>query len=429
MGRRHWNVGFALAVALGALLSRTALTPVAFSQSGTWTVISSPNQGARDNELLGIAAVSANDIWSVGSVNVGPYAGSLRTLTEFWNGDSWSIVPSANPATNTGDYDALQGVAALSASNVWAVGYSGCVSCYGDQSLIEHWNGSIWSVIPSPSPYTSQDLYGIAAVSPTDIWAVGKYGFTPYGSLIEHWNGTQWSTVPNPGTQAMHGITALAGNDIWAVGDSQILHWDGVTWSIVPSPPSTSYSGDYFRAAAGTSASDVWTVGFEEVGSGEGYTYRPLIEHWDGSAWTVSYSDFPPFPNNDTLTLAGVAALSATSVWAVGGYAGSSFVEQWNGTQWTEISNPNLSSSANRFEAVTALPATGDVWAVGEYFNAATSSYQTLIEESPDNPMPPPTTSTPTPSSTATPSVSPTSTATPSPTPTVVPTCGRHKCH
>src|SRR5947209_14875409 len=101
MVRTHWRVVCALAVALGALLARTAVAPLAFTQSGGWTVIPSPNQGTRDNELVGIAAVSANDIWSVGSFNVGPYANSLRTLTEHWNGTSWSIVPSPNPATTT----------------------------------------------------------------------------------------------------------------------------------------------------------------------------------------------------------------------------------------------------------------------------------------------------------------------------------------
>jgi hypothetical protein len=423
MVRMHWRVGFALVVAVGALLSRSAFTPVAFTQSGSWTVIPSPNQGTRDNELLGIAAVSANDIWSVGSVNVGPYAESLRTLTEFWNGTSWSIIPSSNPATTTGDYDALQGVAALSASNVWAVGYSGCVSCSGDHSLIEHWNGSNWSIVSNPTLYPSQDLYGIAAVSANDIWAVGKYGFTPYGALIEHWNGTQWSAVTNPGTQALHGVTALASNNVWAVGDSEILHWNGTSWSIVPDPQSTSSSGDYLRAVAAVSASDIWAVGYAEVASGEGYTYRPVIEHGDGSSWTVSYSAFPPFPNNDTLTLGGVTALAGTSVWAVGGYAGSSFVEQWNGSQWTVVSHPDVSSSANRFEAATALAATGDVWAVGEYYSATTSSYQTLIEESPNNPVPPAAPSTPSP--TPTPLVTPMPTATPTP----VPTCGHRNCH
>jgi hypothetical protein len=421
----HWRIVFALTVASGALLSRPLLPPSASAQSGTWTVIPSPNQGTRDNELLGIAAASPSAIWSVGYYNAGPYTNSLRTLTENWNGTSWSIVPSPNPATNTGDYDALQGVAALSPSDVWAVGYSGCVSCYGDQSLIEHWNGTSWSIVSNPNPYTTQDLYGIAAVSANDIWVVGRYGFTPYGALIEHWNGTQWSEVDNPATGALYGVTALAGNNVWAVGDAQILHWNGTSWSVVPSPQSTSYSG-YLRAVAAVSASDIWAVGYVEVSSGEGYTYAPLIEHWDGTSWTVSYSATPSFPNNNTLTLAGVTALAATSVWAVGGYAGSSFIEQWNGTQWTAVSNPNVSSSANRFEAATALPATGDVWAVGEYFSATTSSYRTLVEQSPANTVAPTATSTPAPSPTPTPTATLTPTPTPSPTP--APTCGHRKC-
>ena len=427
MLRMSWRVVFALTIALGALLSRTVFTPLAFTQSGSWTVIPSPNQGTRDNELYGIAAASPSAIWSVGSYNAGPYTNSLRTLTESWNGTSWTVVSSPNPATNTGDYDALQGVAALSPSNVWAVGYSGCSSCYGDQSLIEHWNGTSWSIVSNPNPYTTQDLYGIAAVSASDIWAVGLSGFTPYGALIEHWNGTGWSEVDNPAIGALYGVTALAGNNVWAVGGSQILHWNGTSWSLVPSPQPNPNDGYFLRAVAAVSAGDIWAVGYVEIASGAGYNYGPLIEHWNGSSWTLS-------TGAGGLYLFGVTALSATSVWAVGAVPGYSFVEQWNGTQWTAVSSPNVGSSANRFEAATALPATGDVWAVGEYFSATTSSYRTLVEQSPANTVAPTATSTPVPTTsptpmlTPTPTVTPTSTATPPPTPTPVPTCGHRRC-
>ena len=47
-------------------------------------------------------------------------------------------------------------------------------------------------------------------------------GFSPSQTLIEHWNGTTWSVVasPNVGTQlnGLNGVTAVSTSDIWAVG-------------------------------------------------------------------------------------------------------------------------------------------------------------------------------------------------------------------
>jgi hypothetical protein len=378
----NWKAALGLAIALAALLSGTSLTALAAAQSGTWSVTLSPNQGARANQLNGIAAASSSAIWSVGSYNAGPYTNSLRTLIESWNGTAWSIVASPNPATKTGDYDSLQGVVAVSPSNVWAVGYSGNVSAAADKAVIEHWNGTTWTIAASPNPYTTQDLYGVAASSASDVWTVGQYtNYSPsyrYGGLIEHWNGKVWSNVANPSTTGLYGVAALASNNAWAAGGAQILHWDGTAWSIVPSPqPGNPSNGYFLRAVSAVSANDVWAVGYTEIASGEGYTYGPLIEHWDGSTWTVSPSaiDF-----HSPITFYGVTALSATSVWVVGGAGGLSLVEKWNGTQWTVVASPNVGSSNNTFQSVTAIPTTGDVWAAGEFFNTTTSVFQTLVE-------------------------------------------------
>ena len=368
---------FALTVALLVLLWSTAL---AFAQSGVWKVISSPNQGTKDNQLLGVAPVSSSDIWSVGNYNAGPYTNSLRTLAEHWNGSSWTIVSSPNPAKKTGDYDSLQGVAAVSTSDVWAVGYSGTLSAAADKTLIEHWNGSAWSIVSSPNPYTTQDLYGVAAVSSSDIWAVGE-GFSyssGYTTLTEHWNGTAWSEVSSPGYVALRGVTVVASNNVWAVGGSQILHWNGTSWSLVSSPQPPNGDGYQLDAVAAVSASNIWAVGYEEIAAGCGYVYDPLIEHWDGSSWKLAPG---ANPNAGTTFLNGVTAISSTSVWAVGITLGQSFVEKWNGTQWARVSSPNPSATQDSLQAATAIPATGDVWAVGEDFSTATSSYRTLVEQ------------------------------------------------
>lgn len=174
------------------------LATAASASTETFAVKSSPDQGTNNNQLFGAAAVSANNAWSVGYYQADTCVCDQRTLGEHWNGRRWTIVSTPNPATQSGDYDVLEGTAAVSSSDVWAVGYTGNVSVAQDQSLTEHWNGTAWSVVPSANPDETQDLYGVAAVSSNDVWAVGTFSnYSPfgYGALIEHWNGTSWASV------------------------------------------------------------------------------------------------------------------------------------------------------------------------------------------------------------------------------------------
>src|SRR5205807_1458509 len=94
------------------------------------------------------------------------------------------------------------------------------------QSLIEHWDGSVWSIVsPNVSPNDNY-LQAISARTPTDIWAVGYYRTgtgTPFQTLILHYNGTQWTqspTPPGPGTAEnyLYGVAYVSATDAWAVG-------------------------------------------------------------------------------------------------------------------------------------------------------------------------------------------------------------------
>ena len=85
----------------------------------------------------------------------------------------WTGVQPPNPSSSV---NVFSGVAALSSCNAWAAGYYD--NGTADQTLIEHWNGTAWSQIPSPNPGGSANdnfLYGVAATSPANIWAVGSY--------------------------------------------------------------------------------------------------------------------------------------------------------------------------------------------------------------------------------------------------------------
>jgi hypothetical protein len=378
MAQVRWRVAL---MAVPAVLALGLGTVPAFGQGSQWTVIPSPNQGTMSNELLGVAAVSTNDIWSVGDFVAGPYVNTLRTLAEQWNGTAWTVVPTPNPGTSPRDYDSLQEVSATSTSDVWAVGYSGNIDRYADRSLIAHFDGTSWSLARSPNHHTTQRLSGVAALSSTDAWAVGQYfDYSPYGygALIEHWNGRTWKEVPNPATRPLYAVAALGRSNVWAVGGAQILHWDGTSWQIAPSPQPLSGADYESRAVAAVSAGNIWAVGYALIPSGEGYMYQTMIEHWDGSSWQVVGG---AEPNLGTDLLFGVTALSPTGVWAVGTSGGSSFVERWDGSAWAQVSSPDVGTSNNTLQSVAGITSTGDLWAVGEYYQDA-SPYQarTLVE-------------------------------------------------
>ncbi|MEO8289176.1 MAG: S-layer homology domain-containing protein [Chloroflexota bacterium] len=287
-----------------------------------WSVVPSPNAAVDDNFLTGVAAVGANDVWAVGYYD-DPNSGRNRALIEHWNGSTWSVVPGANV---NADYTALSAVAAVGANDVWAVGYSSTASA--PQMLIEHWNGSSWSLVPSPILNTELvSLAAVAAVGHNDVWAVGSYidaSASAYQTLIVHWNGSSWSLVPSPNVipndNELRGIAAVSSSDIWAVGSYRtsqtqystlIEHWDGSSWSIVASPNPGSDT-NYFNGVTASSGNDVWAVGFYRNTSGYAQT---LVEHWDGAGWSTVSS---PGSANGPSYLYGAAAVSGTDAWAVG---------------------------------------------------------------------------------------------------------------
>jgi hypothetical protein len=287
----------------------------------TWKVVPSPDPGGSSayNALSGVTAVSSSNVWAVGTYVKGS---ALLTLIEHWNGTAWQAVPSPNPVGTSGDNE-LRAVTAISARNVWAVGNTG--SADGPpQTLIEHWDGKAWTVVPSPNPSFWDGLYGVTATSARNVWAVGLDFVSGLDerTVIERWNGTAWRQVrsPNPGppgstTDFLDGVAATAAGNVWAVGSSSdgalIEHWGGAAWKVVKSP---SLKG-IFSGVAAVSSRSAWAVGFYTNG-----TVQTLIEHWNGTAWRKVTSPDPGGPANSN-QLNAVTATSSRNAWAVGGYS------------------------------------------------------------------------------------------------------------
>jgi hypothetical protein len=354
-----------------------------------WQVVSNPDVDTNTtilNVLNGVAAVTANDVWAVG--NYFERFGGQKTLILHWDGSAWSMVPSPNvdPGGNN-----LNAIAVVSANDVWAVGY------YYDpasenQALILHWNGNMWSVVPTPDPgMTLNHLTGVAAVSANDVWAVGysvadnRYDLH---TLVLHWDGSIWSVTPSPdmGTNRsyLYGVAAVSASDVWAVGyyysvskdQTFTLHWDGSVWSVIRSP-NLETDTNVLSGVTATPAGDVWAVGYYINASDHG---QALILHWNGAVWGAIPGPLPSVNNNG---LRGVTAVSGNDVWAVGDYYDSSFVDRpliihWDGSAWSAVSSPSPAMDYNDLYDVAAVSA-NDIWAVGYYHNTE-SSAQTLIE-------------------------------------------------
>lgn len=348
------------------LLLTAQVTQAAPLAKRKWMIVPSPNSSTVDL-LRSVSAVSATDVWAVGYSERTPQG----TLTEHWDGTSWNIVPSPNAGISF-----LYGVAAISDSDVWAVGA-------GDPgAIIEHWNGTSWSIVSNPaSQYT--DLDGVAAISSTDIWAVGAHNTIPFSNpIIEHWDGNAWSLFSLPFHGSLSALTAISANDVWAVGNSNpqvnvyytlVEHWDGKSWSMVNSPNSSQDNNLFGIVAA--SANDIWAVGSYFPNESISNKDMTLIEHWDGKQWSIVNS-----PGVSWSYLYSVAAISATDIWAVGtgDNPPRTLIEHWNGKQWRVVKSPNPPTSNSILFGIARIPGTAELWTVGQSNPQHTATLQTL---------------------------------------------------
>lgn len=357
--------------------------------SGTWSVVPSPNGTDANNTLRAVTAINANEVWAVG-VTSSLNSSNRNTLIERWNGAAWNVIPAPNPSTTGNE---LNGIAATSTSDIWAVGVLNSTTVTNNRSLVLHWDGASWLHVPGPDvPNAASQLYAVSTLSSTDAWAVGSYSgaSTNYFEqpLAGRWNGGFWSPVPTPtvGTQSrLQGIAAVSTNNVWAVGsaDNQalIMNWDGNTWRVVNLPTLANSS---LNAITVVAPNDIWAVGYSGTG--------PLTLRYNGSTWSVVAS---PSPNDtrfsDTTRLYGISANASNDIWAAGTRLRSSpgagdftrytyFTEilHWNGSTWRIVASPDPSANTSQLFGIARVTA-NDMWAVGnvDFTNTLIERYTT----------------------------------------------------
>jgi RHS repeat-associated protein len=317
-----------------------AATLIEQYNGSAWNLVASPDAPSGFNSLNAVTCVNASDCWAVGEyVNT---AGWDDSLIEQYNGSVWSVIPSPNAGQY---YNVLYGVACSSASICWAAGWE---EGSAPQTLIEEDSGGSWSVVSSPDPGEVNWLFGLTCLNANDCWAVGQTQTPPSHidtELIVQWNGSSWTSVNganSPGGPQLNGVTCVSTTDCWAVGQFTnsamdqvplVEQYNGTSWSVVTNPNSV---GADLNSVTCLNASACWAVG--NVNQTQTY-----IEQYNGSNWAVVSSPSPDMTNS----LEGVACLTTTNCWTVG-YGGDAsnqdnvtLVEQYNGTSWSVVASPN----------------------------------------------------------------------------------------
>jgi hypothetical protein len=301
-------------------------------------------------QISAVSATSASNAWAVGYSGI--YNVNQKTLLLHWNGSKWTPMTTPKPV-----YGELDGVYATSPDNAWAVGFTSTADGDNDGTLILHWNGKTWS---RDAPTVPGYLMAVDQVG-NNVWTVGE----TYGpALVMHRTGGRWYVVPSPGAAVAEFLcVAVTGpNSAWAggqVGDGAnpsanlLLHWNGSQWKPVSSPMKGTGNG-VFGLATGPSGT-VLAVG-NNVSSKTGNT-TPLSMVWNGKTWRKV-----PVPGSVS-GLGNVGSVPGGNPWAVGNASNGPAILHWTGKAWRPLASPQVASQDYLYGV--AASSTRNAWAVG----------------------------------------------------------------
>jgi len=180
-----------------------------------WSIVPSPNgTGIQANSLLSVSCPTAQFCVAVGPAD--NTHGEPVPLVQRWNGTRWSNDTTVAPAD-------LIAVSCATATSCIAVGTKSERILEGQA---EQWNGTRWSIVPAPGP----GLVNLTCVSATNCTAVGANLTWQYTgvhvpvelpqTLVKQWNGTAWTITPtpNPYNTALRAVSCPTATDCVAVG-------------------------------------------------------------------------------------------------------------------------------------------------------------------------------------------------------------------
>jgi hypothetical protein len=357
----------------------------------SWTTQTTLNPAgtSSDNELFGVSCPGARACTAVGYYDI-PSGRATNGLAERWNGSVWAVQTLPKP-TGARSYR-MFGVSCASTTVCTAVG------SYDNSSkvvvtLAERWNGGHWAIQPTPAPSvaTFSQFTGVSCPTPSACIAVGFYQTSDPGADVgfsETWNGSTWTihTVPEPPDferGELLGVSCKSAIACMAVGyyNTESVYsllpltafWNGSVWTLESMPlPAGSNTGEA-EGVSCPSATSCTAVGFWVTSAD---VNNPLVERWNGSAWTVQSISDPGV----TAGLDSVSCPTSNDCTAVGTYATSSadlpLAERWNGSAWSSQTTPN--PFADTFPYGVSCSAATSCTAVGFDYDTSSDGYLTV---------------------------------------------------
>ncbi len=312
-------------VAVGDTSSGRGVIPFVERRVGTeWARESVPvPAGSEWSSLIGVSCVAAACV-TVGFTD--DETGKAHTLAMHRTATGWAIVPTVDPHGKGGA--GLRDVFCVDGSDCVAVGE---YLTHGRRArtLIEAWDGVSWSIVPSPNPADSLRSYlaSVTCTGRSNCVAVGSYLIGPTNhTLVERWDGSAWAIEPSADPPRAHGgyllsVACTSPTACIATGGQGGDHntrtmaeaWDGSAWTIQSTP---NPKGAQFGGAMG-SVSCAGAGACTAVGSYLDQSYRSAMfaVRWDGAVWSI---EAPPPPDGSTKTgLNGVSCVTGQCV-AVG---------------------------------------------------------------------------------------------------------------
>jgi hypothetical protein len=317
-----------------------------------WSLMSAPGPGGAKGfvELAGVSCPSSTSCTAAGyyAPNVsGGLPTEMKTLVETWNGSAWSIQSSPNAALK---YNLLVDLSCTSATACTAVGLDSAGFGQNPESLAERWNGTAWSAqaIVNPELPIEDELKAVSCSSNTLCVGAGKNLFAENG-FTEVWNGTAWM-VASSFTGEMRKISCTAEGCVavgtkGGVAETWLVLQFGGAWIVVPTMPAlpSGATETVLDGVACSSGSACTAVGSYKGPEG---TYHPLVERWNGSAWSLQSAPDPAEGNAQNAMLA-VGCSGGSFCMSVGEAAGKPVAEVWNGSGgWSSSPAPPIPSGS-----------------------------------------------------------------------------------
>jgi hypothetical protein len=343
-------------------------------------------QPVRNDALYGVSCTAWTQCMAVGSRAAGA-AANFRPLAEWWDGASWRVLPMPGPARLARTQ--LSEVSCLTSSDCVAVGYHYRSGGQDTADLAEQWNGNSWSIIQSrdPAGASSGFLNDVSCRGSAGCIAIGTSLASSGNSraLAELWSGGRWQLlrVPAPAgarASALNGISC-GGAYCMAVGmyknaSGQILtlaeRWTGNSWHLLRPA----------NADAPVSVLDDVSCHLATLCMAVGYSFptqqQPLTELWMNGRWQLVSAGDLADGVLDAISCPGQALCIA-----VGSVAGQPLSEAWTGGDWRVLRTSRASGQrAGELNHLSCSNQTLRCIAVGTWYEPDQIAGQTTLAES-----------------------------------------------